>query len=152
MKNPLSHKSRFEFLNEFKLLINHIDPHKVIAPSGYILNLISLLDEAERLKATKLLVLAPAEVYDLDFKMHDWVSRYLIPQMNHLGIKRVAFCVSRFPEKINEHSTIFGHSPEVGVFTSMPRAKAWVLGVTDKPESILLNNSRFTFNKKSIAS
>lgn len=130
---------RFEFITEFSLLIDHIDPHLVKSPSGYIMNLLSLLDEAKRLHAINLLVLAPAEVYHLNLKMHDWVSRYLIPQMNHSGIKRLAFCVTCVPEKMEEHRTISGNSPEIGIFSSMPMAKAWILGISDRNEGIPTN-------------
>ncbi|MFH1121024.1 MAG: hypothetical protein V1775_14495 [Bacteroidota bacterium] len=125
-------KPQFEFLADHGMLINHVNVRDVVSPSSYILNLISFLDEAERQKATRLLVLAPAEVYHMDFKMHDWVSRYLFPQMNHIGIRKIAFCVKSLPENMNEHKATFGHNPEIGVFTSMPEAKAWILDVLDR--------------------
>lgn len=136
MINPVTRKSNFEFLQEFSLLIDHIDPQLVVSPSGYIMNLLSLLDEAQHRKAVNLLVLAPAQVYHLNFRMHDWVSSYLIPQMKHAGIERIAFCVNKLPEEMEEQRTIFGRFPEIGVFSSMPRAKAWILGVSDRNDSL----------------
>lgn len=134
------------------MLVNHIDPDEVVSPTSYILNLLTLLDEACRLKATNLLILAPAEVYHLDFKMHDWVSLYLIPQMNHMGIERIAFCVNKLPENMDEQKTIFGQKPEVGVFSCMPRAKAWILGVSDKPVSMLpAVDMAWRFDKKLVS-
>lgn len=132
MKKSTSSKPQFEFLADHGILINHVNENYVVSPSSYILNLIAFLDEAERLKATKLLVMAPSEVYHMDFKMHEWVSRYLFPQMNHIGIKKIAFCVKSLPEDMAEHKATFGQKPEIGVFTSMPEAKAWILDLLTK--------------------
>jgi hypothetical protein len=132
MKKSTNSKPQFEFLADHSILINHVNENFVVSPSSYILNLIAFLDEAERLKATKLLVMAPSEVYHMDFKMHEWVSRYLFPQMNHIGISKIAFCVKSLPEDMAEHKATFGQQPEIGVFTSMPEAKAWIMGLLDK--------------------
>jgi len=132
MKKSTNSKPQFEFLADYSILINHVNENLVVSPSSYILNLIAFLDEAERLKATKLLVIAPSEVYHMDFKMHEWVSRYLFPQMNHIGILKIAFCVKSLPEDMAEHKATFGQQPEIGVFTSMPEAKAWILDLLNK--------------------
>jgi hypothetical protein len=132
MKQIYHTKPQFEFLQNHSILVNHVNGGEVVSPSSYILNLISFLDEAERLKATLLLVMAPSEVYQMNFKMHDWVSRYLFPQMSHIGIKKIAFCVNSLPADMKEHKSTFGQNPEIGVFTSMPEAKAWMLDVLDK--------------------
>lgn len=132
MIKPSGSRTPFEFLADHGMLINHVNEGHVNSPSSYILNLIAFLDEAERLKATKLLVLAPSEVYHMNFKMHEWVSRYLFPQMNHIGISKIAFCVKSLPAVMKEHKATFGQQPEIGVFTSMPEAKAWILGLLDK--------------------
>ena len=143
MKSPSTPIAIYEFNKDFNLLINQIKANQMCSPSGYILSLVSTLQEAERLKAKNLLVMAPAEVFNLNNKIHDWVAQYIIPQMSHLGIKRVAFCVSKLPQELTEHMAVFGNQPEVGVFTSMPRAKAWIMGVSDKPESMLLKTTGF---------
>lgn len=132
MKKSTNTKPQFEFLADHSILINHVNENLVVSPSTYILNLINFLDEAERLKATNLLVMAPSEVYHMDFKMHEWVSRYLFPQMNHIGIEKIAFCVKSLPKDMAEHKATFGQNPEIGVFTSMPEAKAWVMGLINK--------------------
>ncbi|MCB9016725.1 MAG: hypothetical protein H6541_13135 [Lentimicrobiaceae bacterium] len=143
MKSPSTPKALYEFNKDFNLLINQIEADQMRSPSGYILSLVAMLQETERLKARNLMVMAPAEVFHLNNKIHDWVAQYIIPQMSHLGVKRVAFCVSKLPAELTEHIAVFGNEPEVGVFTSMPRAKAWIMGVSDKPESALLNQARF---------
>ncbi|NTW23593.1 MAG: hypothetical protein HGA37_02745 [Lentimicrobium sp.] len=132
MKNTTHTRHRFEFLSDHGILINHVNSHYITSPSSYILNLFSFIDEAQRLKATKMLVMATSEVYHMELKMHEWVSRYLFPQMNHIGIKKIAFCVKKIVDEQNDHKATFGHQPEIGIFTSMPEAKAWILDVPDK--------------------
>lgn len=152
MKKQNEPKPQFEFLSEHGILIDHVSSQSVSSPSSYILNLIAFLDEAERLKAKLLLVLAPAEVYHMDFKMHEWVSKYLIPQMSHLGILKIAFCAKSLPEEMNEHTATFGKNPEIGVFTSMPEAKAWIMGIIDKKFSLTFDLSDSGPVKNNLAS
>ncbi|PKN93439.1 MAG: hypothetical protein CVU43_24765 [Chloroflexi bacterium HGW-Chloroflexi-5] len=152
MKKSVFAKPEFEFLPDHSILINHVNLCRIKTPSSYILNLLELLDEAERLKATKLLVMASSEVFHMDFKMHEWVSRYLFPQMKHIGVLKIAFCVKSLPDSMAEHKATFGQQPEIGVFTSMPEAKAWIMGVLDKTVSLSFDSIDPKFLNKNIAS
>jgi len=131
--------SHFEFVEKYNILINHVNTKYNDSPSSYILDLTRFIKEADRLKADRLLVIASSEVFNLNMRMYEWISSYLFPQMKHSGIKKIGFCASTKSDSVTRHKAIFGIDPEVGVFTSMPEAKAWVLDLTEQMASLSID-------------
>ncbi len=125
-------RSQFEYISKFKLLISKARPETQGSFTDYTLFFFSFLREAELHPVENIIISSPAMPEEFSRKLHNWFNDYILPQLRHLGVNRIAI-VCGSPQCKNPGSPVFyGKNPETGLFPSMPEAKAWIAGLFNK--------------------
>lgn len=123
-----------DFLSELGLLIKKVAPEQVSSTANFLQVINSCISEAEQKEAQNLIISAPYDSPLFERRLRSWIMQYLIPQMKHIGVKRVAFVMQK--ENCLPHQIVHQvyHFPEIGVFTTIPDALGWIMDLI-KPTS-----------------
>jgi hypothetical protein len=125
------------YFSNFKLLIKKVSPGSLNSTADFLILLHSYIAEAERAGVQNLIIAAPHDSLMFKRKIKTWIIQFLLPQMKHIGVKRVAFVMQTENGTDKEISHIILQSPEIGVFINMPEAIGWTMGLINMPETII---------------
>jgi hypothetical protein len=125
------------YLRDFNLLIKKVTPGSLNSTADFLILLHSYIAEAERDGVKNLIIAAPHDSLLFKRKIKAWIVQFLLPQMRHIGVKRVAFVMQSENAANKGISHIILQSPEIGVFASMPEAIGWAMGLSGMPETII---------------
>ena len=119
--------AHYEFINNFKLLIKRIAPGSIKTTVDFALILHEILSEVKETNARNLIITVPSDSMILKKKIKSWIFKYLLPQMQTIGIMRVAFVLQH---KYVDHPEIIYNAKkdfEVGIFSYLSEATAWIM-------------------------
>lgn len=134
MSTQAAPDSQFEYISRFKLLISKAHSGAQCSFTDYTLFFFSFLREAELHPVENIIISSPALPDEFSMKLHTWFNDYILPQLRHLGVNRIAIVTGSPKSKNQERPVYFGINPETGLFSSMPEAKAWITGLFNKSE------------------
>lgn len=125
--------AHYEFINNFKLLIKKIAPGGIKTTVDFVLILHGILSEVKETKARNLIITIPTDSILFKKKIKTWTFKYLLPQMQTIGIMRVAFVMQH---KYLDHPEIIHNAEkdfEVGIFSYLSEATAWIMELSTGP-------------------
>ena len=126
---------QYEYNSRFSLLISKTPPGGKITFTDYTLFLFSFLREAELHPVRNVIITSPDLPKEFSEKLHIWFNNYIIPQFNHLGVVRIAIVTGPGNNRNKKRPVFCGIKPEIGLFSSMPEAKAWITGLFNQSET-----------------
>ncbi len=119
--------AHYEFINNFKLLIKRIAPGSIKTTVDFVLLLHGILAEVKETKAVNLIITIPTDSLLFKKKIKTWTFKYLLPQMQTIGIMRIAFVMQH---KYVDHPEIIHNAKkdfEIGIFSYLSEATAWIM-------------------------
>lgn len=130
-----------DFLSELGLLIKKVAPEQVSSTADFLQAINSCITEAEQKEAQNLIISAPYDSPLFDRRLRLWIVKYLIPQMKHIGVKRVAFVMQK--ENCLQRKLVHQvyHFLEIGVFTTIPDALGWIMNLTKPANNDIIDCS-----------
>ncbi|MDY0103980.1 MAG: hypothetical protein RBS07_13680 [Lentimicrobium sp.] len=140
--------AQYEFIDKFKLLIKRISPGSIKTTVDFVILLHGILAEVKGAKAENLIITIPTDSMLFKREIKRWTFKYLLPQMQTIGIKRVAFVIQHkyvnHPETICDENKDF----EVGIFSYLAEATAWILKLSASPYRTSTCSKNFQQNCK----
>jgi hypothetical protein len=125
--------AHYQFINNFKLLIKRIAPGSIKTTVDFVIILHGILSEVKETNARNLIISIPTDSILFKKKIKTWTFKYLLPQMQTIGIRRVAFVMQHknvdHPEIIHNKKKGF----EVGIFSYLSEATAWIMELSTGP-------------------
>lgn len=119
-----------DFIHNFDLLIKKIAPGEVNTTLEFVVLLDSFIAEVKKTGARNLIISAPHTSPMFKHKIKTWIIQYILPQMQSIGIRRLAFAVQRENIGLDEIISNPKKNFEVGIFTSLSVATAWIMNLS----------------------
>ncbi len=136
MSSGLKQASGFEYNSNYRMLVVKAYPADMKKFTDYILLFFSLFKEVELNPVENIIIYTPDFPVQFISKMHYWFNNYILPQLTHLDVCRIAL-VTGMPTAIQSQgaaSATEHHRPAISKFSSLPEAKAWIIGLISKIE------------------
>ena len=124
------------FIRNFDLLIKKIAPGDVSTTFDIVVLLDGFIAEVKKTGARNLIISASHTSPIFEHKIKTWIIQYILPQMQSIGIRRLAYVMqgeSTMPHEIIRTPKI---DFEVGMFTSLSAATAWIMDLSLTPGQI----------------
>lgn len=125
------------YFSDFNLLIKKVATGSLNSTADFLILFHSYIADAEKAGVKNLIIAAPHDSLQFKRKIKAWIIQFLLPQMRHIGVKRVAFVMQSESATDERISHIFLAKPEIGIFISMPEAIGWAMGLTSLPGTII---------------
>lgn len=133
MDRQLPGSPRTDYIRNFDLLIKKIAPGLTYTTVDFLILLDNLIVEVKHSGARNLIIAASHASPIFENKIKTWILQYILPQMYNSGIKRIAFVMQGKTTGLEEiiHIPIKGF--EVGIFSSLSGATAWIMNLSLAP-------------------
>ena len=127
---PPNDNSLKGYMRDFDLLIKKIAPGEVWTTFEFVVLLNGFIAEVRKTGAKNLIISASHTSPIFEHKIKTWIIQFILPQMQCIGIRRLAFVMQDEISKPHEIIRIPNKNFELGIFTSLSAATAWVMNLS----------------------
>lgn len=123
--------SSYEYNSKYRMLVVRTNPDSMPKFTDYILFFFSFLKEIEINPVENIVIHTPDFPIAYITKMHFWFNNYILPQLIHLDVCRIAIVTgikTNNPTYVPESSES-QQKPLIGKFSTIAEAKAWIIGL-----------------------
>lgn len=127
---PPNDNSLKGYIRDFDLLIKKITPGEVRTTFEFVVLLNGFIAEVKKTGARNLIISASHTSPIFEHKIKTWIIQYILPQMQCIGSRRLAFVMQRESSTSYEIIRLPNKNFEIGIFTSQSAATAWVMNLS----------------------